>query len=159
MAIEYDFDMATTSSVAHAADVLCECGGALGLFDTAVARESILDQGVTTGLGLWIKVIEANPRPWNAVKADLGFTPTVWVAFRLDKLGDMSAQEDDMARLVYGLLERIPGDAVLHFQYEEIWLLRRDGDLSLNEQDVLWPPQRLAAVRQPYRRATYAFEQ
>jgi hypothetical protein len=91
------------------------------------------------------------------VAEDLGFVPTVRVAFRLGKVTDMSAQQDDMIRLVSGLLDRVPGDAVLHYEYEYIWLLRRDGELSLNERSDIWPPQRLAAVHQPYRRATYAF--
>ena len=104
-----------------------------------------------------IQVVDANPRPWNAVIEDLGFTPTVRVEFRLDKFTDMSDQKDDMIRLVSDLLDRIPGDAVLHFQYEQIWLLRRNGELSLSEQDDIWPSQRLAAVHQPFRRATYAF--
>jgi hypothetical protein len=49
-----------------------------------------------------------------------------------------------MIRLVSDLLDRIPGDAVLHFQYEQIWLLRRNDELSLNERSDIWPPQRLA---------------
>ncbi|WUS42949.1 SitI3 family protein [Kitasatospora sp. NBC_01250] len=70
----------------------------------------------------------------------------------------MDEQQDDMVRLASGLLERVQGDAVLNFQSEVIWLLRRDGDLSLNEQEDIWPRQRLAAVSQPFRRATYTYE-
>jgi hypothetical protein len=79
------------------------------------------------------------------------------VAFRLDKVTDMSAQQDKMVRLVSDLLDCVPGNAVLHFDFEYILLLRRGGELSLNERSDIWPPQRLAAVHQPYRRATYAF--
>jgi hypothetical protein len=92
------------------------------------------------------------------VTEELGFAPTVRVAFRFDKFTDMSAQKDDMVRLVSDLLDRVSGDAVLHFDYEYIMLLRRDGDLSLNERSDIWPTDLLAAVRQPYRRATYAFD-
>jgi hypothetical protein len=91
------------------------------------------------------------------VTEDFGFRPTVLVGFRQDKFTDMSAQDDDMVRLVTGLLDRVPGDVVLHFQYEQIWLLRHNGELSLNERDDIWPPQRLAAVHQSYRRATHTF--
>jgi hypothetical protein len=119
----------------------------------------LLDEVGRSRFDTRIQVVDANPRPWNAVIEDLGFTPTVRVEFRLDKFTDMSDQKDDMIRLVSDLLDRVPGDAVLHFQYEQIWLLRRDGDLSLNERGDIWPPQRLAMVSQPYRRATYAFNQ
>lgn len=89
--------------------------------------------------------------------SDLGFTPTVSVAFRLGKASEITAQQDDMIRLVSGLLSLFPGDAVLHFEFEVIWLLRRADDLSLNEQDDLWPPRRLALISKPYRRVTYHF--
>lgn len=62
-----------------------------------------------------------------------------------------------MAWMASGLLGRVAGDAVLHFSFEDIWLLRRGGELSLNERGDLWPPQRLAVVNHSYRRATYAF--
>ena len=119
----------------------------------------IADEGATTGSGLWVSVLEANPWRWDPVVQDLGFTPTVRAAFRLDKVTDTIEQTDDPIGLVAGLLDRVPGDAVLHLGYEVIWLLRRKGDLSLNERDDLWQPQRLAAVQHPYRRVTYAFSE
>lgn len=45
-----------------------------------------------------------------------------------------------MIRLVSGLLDRVPGDAVLHSGFEDIWLLRRSGDVSVSEQADPWPP-------------------
>ena len=62
-----------------------------------------------------------------------------------------------MVRLTARLLDRVDGDAVLEFQSETIWLLRRGGDLSLDEREDLWPPHRLAEITRPYRRATHAF--
>lgn len=63
-----------------------------------------------------------------------------------------------MVRLTVGVLDRFPGDAVLHFQLEQLWLLRRSGTLTLSEDDFAWPPERLALVHQPYQRATHTFE-
>jgi len=157
MAIEFDLDLGTPLSAAQVAGELCEAGRTLGLFDAAVTPEALLGEGPITRLHTWIRVFDTDPRPWNAVIVDLGFTPTITVVFRESQSTDMSAQDDDMVLLVSALLDRIPGDAVLHFQSEEIWLLRRGGELSLNEQEEIWPPQRLAAVHQPYRRATHAF--
>ena len=157
MAISYDLDMATPSPAAEVARELHAVARAAGLLDASVTPELIVDEGAVTGHGTWIRVGEETPRPWNAVITDLGFTPTVSVTFRLGKTHDMPGQQDDMARLVSGLLTRVSGDAVLHRDFEDIWLLRRGGDLSLNESPDLWPAQRLAAVSQPYRRATHTF--
>ena len=157
MAITYSLELGTSQPAAPMAAELCEVGRILGLFDQAVTADSILGDGAVTAHGTWIRVFTAHPRPWNAVIVDLGFTPTVTMMFRLDKSTDISAQLDDVISLVSGLLDRVPGDAVLHFDYEYIMLLRRNGDLSLNERSDIWPPQRLAAVQQPYHRATHAF--
>jgi hypothetical protein len=159
MAISFSLNLATPMPAAQVAYELHEAARAIGLLDASTTPEGLLDEGVATGLGLWIRVTEAKPRPWNAVITDLGFTPTVSVTFRLDKFGDMSFQQDDMIRLVSGLLGRVPGDAVLHFEYEYIWLVRRGGELTLNERDDLWPPRRLAGVSQPFRRATHSFSE
>lgn len=159
MAISYSLDLATPLPAAQVARELCAIARVLGLFDASVTPERVLNEGVATVLGTWIRVVEARPRPWNAVITDLGFTPTVWVAFRLGKRDELDHQQDDMIRLVSGLLDRVPGGAVLHLDYEHIWLLRRGGDLSLNERDDLWTPNRLAALSQPYRRATHTFSE
>lgn len=79
------------------------------------------------------------------------------MAFRLDKESRISNQQDDVIRLTSGVLRRIPGDAVLHFQFETIWLLRRDGEVTVSEQEDLWPPHRLAILGQPARRVTHTF--
>ena len=104
-------------------------------------------------------MVESRPRPWNAVITDLGFIPTVLVVFRLSKENGATPQQDDMLRLVSGLLDRVSGDAVLHLDYEHIWLLRHGGDLSLNERDDLGTPHRLAALSQRYRRTTHTFSE
>ncbi|MFI9811728.1 SitI3 family protein [Saccharothrix variisporea] len=48
-------------------------------------------------------------------------------------------------------------DAVLHSDFEVIWLLLRQGELLLNERDDLRPRHRLALVAHPYRRETRTF--
>jgi hypothetical protein len=157
MAIEYSLALGTPFTTAQVAGELQQAAQTLGLFDATVTPELLLDEVGRSRFDTRIQVVDANPRPWNAVIEDLGFTPTVRVEFRLDKVADMANQKDDMIRLVSDLLDRIPGDAVLHFQYEQIWLLRHNGEVTLSEEDDIWPPQRLAAVHQPYRRATQAF--
>lgn len=157
VAISYDLDMATPLPAAHVARELHDAAQSIGLFDASVTLEQVLNEGAATELGTWIRVYESKPRPWNAVITDLGFTPAVSVVFRLDKEGEISDQQDEMIRLVSSVLDRVPGDAVLHKDLEQIWLLRRSGDLNVSEQADLWPPHRLSALSHHYRRATLAF--
>jgi hypothetical protein len=124
-----------------------------------VEPEEFLDDGVSTPSGTWIRVLEPTVQPWDPLITDLGIRPTVRVAFRLDRTTDLSGQADEIIRLVSQLLAKIPGDAVLQYLFETIWLLRRGNDLTLNEDDALWPAQRLTLLTQPYRRATYTFSE
>jgi hypothetical protein len=157
MAISYDFAIATRSTTAQVARALHDLAQAIGLLSAPVAAESLMTDGAVTAGGTWLRVVETSPAPWNSVVTYLGFNPTLSVAFRLESDSDITSQQDDMIRLVDGLLGQFTGDAVLHFEYEIIWLLRRDGDLSLNDEDDVWPPHRLALMSQPYHRATYHF--
>ncbi|MEV0641123.1 SitI3 family protein [Streptomyces sp. NPDC050619] len=161
MAIEYDLDIATGSSADAVAAWLTEIGKRIGVFDASITGEQLAAKGVFvyTSLGTCVTVIQQRPpHPWDPIVAGLGFTPTVDVGFRMGKETGTSDQQDDMIRLVAPLLERVDGDAVLHFQFEEIWLLRKNGELSLNEDDDLWRPQRLALISQPYRRETHSMD-
>jgi hypothetical protein len=161
MAISYDLDMATPMAASEVAGALCDVGRSVGLFGAAATAEAVLGDGVVTTGGTWIRAgeprLDGMPRSWDPVVGDLGIMTTVWAFFRLGKGSPLLDQQDDMIRLVDGLLRRVRGDAVLHFQSEQIWLLRRGGELSLSDDDAVWRPHRLAAVAQPYRRAPLAF--
>ncbi|WP_052708713.1 SitI3 family protein [Streptomyces sp. NRRL S-495] len=159
MSISHSLNLATPMPAAEVARALNDIAQGVRLFDSTTMPEQLLTEGVDTRFGTWVRVFAANPKPWNPLITDLEVTPTVSVAFRLDKTDDLSGQEDDIVRLVSGLLTRLPGDAVLQYHYEVIWLLRRGGELSLNERDDLWTPARLAAVPQPYRRETHEFSE
>ncbi|MEU6222632.1 SitI3 family protein [Streptomyces sp. NPDC047042] len=159
MAISYDLECATESSATEVAARLAEIGKGIGVFDATVTPDLLLDPGVNTRHGTSIRVTqERTPHPWHPVVADLHFTPTVSAAFRMAKGVEVGVQQDDMLRLVLPLLEQIDGEAVLHFQYESIWLLRKNGELILSENDDLWRPHRISFVLQPYKRETHRFE-
>jgi hypothetical protein len=159
MAISYSLDLATPSPAAQVAHELVAEAQEIGQFDAAVSPALVLDEGVPTARGMWVRVLQAKPQPWHPVIADLGFTPAVSVSFRMGKDTEIRDQQDDMVRLVSALLRHVPGDAVLHSGFESIWLLRRDGQFSVSEQADLWPPRRLAVLPQPYTRATHAFSE
>src|SRR5436309_1731532 len=147
MAVSYDLEMATALSPDQVARELLDAARLLGLFDASVTAEQILRDGAVTPLRTWIRIYERRPAAWAPVVTDLGITPTVAAGFGLYKHDKIPEQQDDMIRLVAALLERIPGDALLSGM-DTIWLLRRNGDLTANEQDDSWPPHRLALLPQ-----------
>lgn len=156
MAIAYSLELATPMPAAQVASELCDVGRDGGLFDESVTAERLLD-GVATVRRSWVRVGPCKPMHWDPVAEDFGITGTVWAHFRMYKLEDILAEQDDMIRLVAGVLARVPGDAVLHHEFEVVWLMRRAGELTLNERDDLWRPARLAAIEPPYRRVTHTF--
>lgn len=159
MAIEYDLECATPLSAHQVAIRLAETGRETGLFDPSVTSEQLVKEGAVTRLGTWVRVVTPRPpQPWHPVVTAFGFTPTVGVGFRMAKGVEVADQQDDMIRLVARLLTRVEGDAVLHFQYEVVWLLRKDGELCLSERDDIWRPERLAQMTQPYRRQTHTMD-
>jgi len=159
MAIAYNLDLDAPESPLQVARELIEVIIARNLTEEAASADALVSvDGVVTRNGTWLRVCGRDPGPDGTVLNRFGFTPTVTVVFRYDKEGDFGVQYDDMARLASELLERVPGDAVLHLDYEVIWLLRLHGEVSLNERNDIWPPHRLALITSPFRRATYHFE-
>lgn len=159
MAISHSLSLATPLPANQVALAVRDIAVSTGLLQVPVEPEEFLDDGVSTTSGTWIRVLEPTVQPWDPLITDLGIRPTVRVAFRLDKTTDLSGQADEIIRLVSQLLAKIPGDAVLQYLFETIWLLRRGNDLTLNEDDALWPAQRLTLLTQPYRRETYTFSE
>jgi hypothetical protein len=156
MAISYDLEMATSSSLEQVARALLDVGRPLELFEESVTPEQISRDGAVTPLRTWVRVYERNPAPWSPLVTDFGITPTVAIGFSIYKHERIPEQQDDLVRLATGLLDKVTGDAVLSGM-ETIWLMRRAGELSVNERDDLWSEHRLATLHQPYRRDTLAF--
>ncbi|MEU6231807.1 SitI3 family protein [Kitasatospora sp. NPDC047058] len=159
MAISYSLELVTPLPTAAVAQEFAEVARSLRLFDPSTTADVLLDDGATTAYGTWTRVVTRKPTPWgDPLIGGRAFTPTVSVALRLGKDDDISGQQDDMVRLAVALLSRVPGDAVLHLDYEDVWLVRLDGALSLSERADLWPANRLAEVPAPYRRESHEFE-
>ncbi|WP_409494332.1 SitI3 family protein [Amycolatopsis sp. cmx-11-12] len=163
MAISYSLDLATPLSASKVALALRECAAALGMLGGDSSADQLLEEGVVTPQGTWMRaggrIEQSRGRAWDLLVGGLVFDPTAWVYFRLRKPGaasdGLATQQDHMIRLTLGLLDVVPGDAVLHFDYETVWLVRREGVLSLSDRQDLWTLRRLAMVRPPYRRGKH----
>lgn len=107
---------------------------------------------LTSGLRASVSLpVSSGPDPFVA---DLGIERATTVDMQMNATGPAGPQIDEMLHLVFSLLARLPGDAALHTEYTEVWLVRRDGHLVLSENDDLWRPDRLARVPSPYERAS-----
>ena len=152
MALEFTFEISTPHVATDVADVVASAGQAMGLFHQQTGPSQVLE-GATASTGTWIRVREQNTEPWQTIPEVLGIVPTVAVRFRLDKEADITRQQAAIVGLTLDVMGRIAGDAVLHREMETAWLVRKDGSITLNDRDDIWPPERLASVPQPYRRA------
>jgi hypothetical protein len=147
MSITYELDLGGATTPKAVLTTIVEVGA-------GIVTENDATGGSMRGGG-WFSVDAAEYDPPDPVENEFGFAPTVEVVFGLSKAGDFDSQETDVLRLVLGVLNRIPGDALLHYQYSEVWLHRSGGRLTVN--DGLWKPQRLTLLPQPYESRTMAF--
>ncbi|WP_405004777.1 SitI3 family protein [Kitasatospora purpeofusca] len=159
MALSYNFQIATLLTVPEVGRRILEAARGLGVLAPAESVGRLLGDGAVTVRGTWIRAVPAGRLPWgDPLIGGAAFVPTVSVAFRLDKVADISDQQDDMVRVVGGVLSAVPGDAALHLDFEDVWLVRLGGELTLSERSDVWPPGRLASVVLPFGRRTHEFD-
>lgn len=109
---------------------------------------AVLDSGVL------VAASATTPLPFpDPIEQELGVTSTVHVLFRFAKDTDPAKQRQDMVRLVSAVLREIEGDVVLTFAGEIVWLLRKDGQLTISDRDDFWTPDILALLPRVYDRA------
>lgn len=142
--------------VARIVQQVATAAGVVDSFDPP----NLLHGNVTMRSGLWLYV---DPDPADdfdqpdQFAADFGVHRTVSVGLQLNVVKQGVPQMRDMVTLVFGILDRMAGDAVLHYEYEEAWLLRRDGRLFVNNREDVWHPDLLAMIPHPYERARLEF--
>lgn len=123
--------------------------------------DDLKGDGVLLRGGTWCRAGAAEPReePWpDPLEEAFGIRRDSWAVFREQGDQDRQHLRDEMAWLVAGLLVRLPGDAALHFQYEVLWLVRREGRLQVSDRDDIWPERRLAMLPQPFERVPLRFD-
>ena len=116
-----------------------------------------VDAVLTLRSGLWASVsppIHSGPDPFIA---DFGVARASTVDLQTNATRPIGPQIDDLLDIVLELLDRLPGDAVLHYGYSEVWLVRRDGRLLLSDSDDIWRLDRLARFPGPYERVPLRF--
>jgi len=134
-----------------------EGAAGLGILADVVEAPDPVDATLTLTSGLWVSVsvpFVSGPDPFVA---DFGMERAATVDFGIDGSRDPGPEFEQLLQLAFALLARVPGDAVLHYAYAEVWLARHAGQLTLNEDATIWPPDRLAQVPVPYTQAPLSF--
>ncbi|MBV9025119.1 MAG: hypothetical protein JO362_15315 [Streptomycetaceae bacterium] len=155
MAITYTLTLSSPLTADEVAQELLTIAQEQDLLDTSVPADDLTRDGKATIHGTWLKVVDEDLSEDDPV-ADLGIRPAVSVFFRYKKEG-YETQDDDLTKMVASLLKRFAEDAVLHFEYDSIWLLRRNGELLVNDTTEEWTPSRLALLPESFGRATLKF--
>lgn len=123
----------------------------------AVTSDALLGEGAVLGVGATCAVREADPTPGATAVSDLGVHPTAVVWWRLFSDHEPGPQMDHVVGVVGSLLARTAGDAVLTMNYDVVLLLRRDGELTVHDDDAYWPAECQALLPEPVQRAPLAF--
>lgn len=155
MALCYTLTLASPLTADEVSRELLAIAQEHGLLGASVPADGLSRDGESTVHGTWLCVLDEETSEDDPV-TDLGISPGASVFFRYEKDG-YETQDDDLIRVVASLLRRFAEDVVLHFQYDSIWLLRRDGELLVSDATEEWTPSRLALLPEPFRYAALEF--
>lgn len=148
--------MAITYSLELALDAT-EVGAVAHQLLAVASGAEMVDHGLMLASGLRVFVVARSGRGGpTSVTTDFGVQPGVVVTLRLAKFDDLDVQRAQMVGLAVSLLAATPADAVLHHQFDSVWLVRRGGRLVVSDDDR-WRPDLLALVPPPVVRARLAF--
>jgi hypothetical protein len=154
----YQLELATPTPLEEVARRLHAVAVSAGAVAADVDPAQLVDSTVTLRSGLWVDVSPADDEPGpDQFAVDFGLQRTVSVGLQVAGSKDPEPQMQDLLSLVFGLLDRVPGDAVLHYEHTEVWLLRRGDLLVINRSDDIWHPAYLARAPLPHERADLAF--
>ena len=101
--------------------------------------------------GLKVRISEASRLDTQITKEEFGFKPAASVVFRADKEAEPVALRIRLLQGCMALLEGGTDDAVLLFNSETIVLLRRGGQVVLNQIKGFWTDEVLKVVPAPHR--------
>jgi hypothetical protein len=150
MAAEYDFSLELIPPPRWE-DAMREFLSAMGQAD-AMSNVTSGDGG---GYVYWKEpylLLNCGPEPEDTLhqqilREELGISINFGFEFRFKDF----PWEPEILRGVDRFLRKSSRDAVFYFNGEYVWLMRREGQLYLNNTDpTLWVPERLQFITQPY---------
>ncbi|MDC0712484.1 SitI3 family protein [Stigmatella sp. ncwal1] len=146
MSLDYGFNIKTALTPQQ---VLRIALAELGLEpETALDSPGVFKE--TAGPGFLASAGPVAPLSQTILQEDLGIAPSVNLHFWIDSGEERHAAITSMLQAGLAVLRQVPGDAVLLFIGETVLLLRRQGQLFLDERTGIWTPERLKQVDMPY---------
>lgn len=131
--------------------------GALKLMFAGIGVDAHIEKSKKRGVfistdasGLTTYAYRFKENDLSLIAADLGIKASLLILFHLDPLENREIQRNVLLRATIELLRQVKGDAVLLFNGEVVWLLRKEGELTLNRGPDLWRPDDLALITLPY---------
>ncbi len=103
--------------------------------------------------GIWLRISRETEKNQTMMKSWFGFKPTLRVGFVLDSLDDYEIGKTTLLKTVIRLLQEIPGDAVLLFNYESLVLQRIAGELIFNQTLQTWSKSEISEVTSDFHMA------
>jgi hypothetical protein len=128
-----------------------------GLIAENVSATTLVKSAVWLESGLVVDVGARLQRGPDQFTEDFGIERAMGVTFQVAGTLAFAPQIEDILVTTAGVLERVHGDALMHFEYDCVWLLRSAGRLYLSDDDDLWHPERLLLIDQPFERKALAF--
>jgi len=159
--LELTEDAMPLDGLAHTVrDTASRLGSLAGFWQGATANPADETYVLTTGLLVsvspaFVKGQDADEDPFLN---DFGMARAATVDFTYDSRHEGFEQQlDQLLQMVFELLDLVPGDALLHYEYYVVHLARLEGQLILSDDDDMWPPEDLVRVPVPYQRSHLAF--
>jgi len=82
---------------------------------------------------------------------------TVSIEYCLNKFEDTQTAKAAMLKTIWALMEKVPGDAALTFDYNYVDFVRRNNELLVNTTLGFWQTETLDTIPVPYTKAELNF--
>ncbi|MGW4809224.1 SitI3 family protein [Kitasatospora sp. NPDC004272] len=156
MSVDHQIYLNTDEPVDRVASKISRLLWEKGLISSHLDADRLLrGGGARMKCGALVVVSPYDATPFDLIEENFGVSPTVQVFISPKREAPFFPQEDDIVALAAALLEETSNDMVLSYNFETAWLIRRSAELILHERPSLWPENRLALIKGPYRRESH----
>jgi hypothetical protein len=161
MATNFNLDLGSPATAEQLAATVVRLAVARAVAPEGTTATELLGDGIVTRNHLRCRAGRQKPSssPWpRPIEESFGVVGACWLVFTLDPgRGSVTVQQDEVVWLTSAVLAHLPGDAVLHWESELAWLVRKDGETVVNDREDIWTPERLAMLPGSYRRSRLRF--
>ena len=85
------------------------------------------------------------------IKEELDLEPRLHLLLRLDKFENRAIVKKQLIFFIKSILQKTYGDCVALFNHEEVLLIRRSGEININQNSSFWNSDYLELLNEPYK--------